>query len=222
MPESGATAAPQLLSVSAAARMLGVSPSSLRAWAAAGEVPHVRTQGGHRRFDLDELVGWLASRGGAPPASTERPPELVPTRLEAAPELAAILQEASSRVGEAFAAEVQRGRASAGRSVALRAARACVALEALAQGLAAGDLGQCYRDAEWEGFRQGAAGLPGDAVITDALALRRAADRALEDVLAQRPESRRSVERALDRMAVRVAAGYADGVRCRLRSAAVE
>jgi hypothetical protein len=30
---------------------------------------------------------------------------------------------------------------------------------------------------------------------------------------------RRSLERALDRMAVRVAAGYADGVRCRLRSA---
>lgn len=220
MAEAPATAAPQLLSVSAAARMLGVSPSSLRAWAAAGEVPHVRTQGGHRRFDLDELVGWLASRGGAPPATTERPPELVPTRLEASPELAQILREASARVGDAFAAEVQRGRAAAGRSVTIRAARARAALESLAEGLAAGDLGGCYRDAEWEGFRQGAAGLPGDAVITDAMALRRAADRSLEAVLTPRPELRRSVERALDRMAVRVAAGYADGVRCRLRSAA--
>lgn len=214
------TTTPQLLSVSAAARMLGVSPSSLRAWAAAGEVPHVRTQGGHRRFDLDELVEWLADRGGAPPAAAARAPELVPTRLEASPELAAMLRGAVDAVAEEFGAEVQRGRASAIRSISVRTARARDALDALADGLAAGDLGACYRDAEWEGFRQGAAGLPGDAVITDALALRRAADRALDESLGKRPGLRRPVERALDRMAVRVAAGYADGVRCRLRSAA--
>ncbi|MEQ8833623.1 MAG: helix-turn-helix domain-containing protein [Miltoncostaeaceae bacterium] len=214
------TGTPQLLSVSAASRMLGVSPSSLRAWAAAGEVPHVRTQGGHRRFDMDELVEWLAERGGAPPAAAARPPELVPTRVEASLELAEVLRGASAAVADAFASEIVRGRAVAARSVALRTARARAALDSLAEGLAVGDLGECYRDAEWEGFRQGAAGMPGDAVITDALALRRAADRALDGVLGQRPGLRRSVERTLDRMTVRVAAGYADGVRCRLRSAA--
>ena len=57
---------PRLLTVSAAARLLGVSSSSLRAWAAAGRVPHVRTPGGHRRFELDELVRWLSERGAAP------------------------------------------------------------------------------------------------------------------------------------------------------------
>ena len=51
--EERSAKAPQLLSVSAAARLLGVSSSSLRAWAAAGRVPHVRTPGGHRRFELD-------------------------------------------------------------------------------------------------------------------------------------------------------------------------
>jgi hypothetical protein len=44
-------------------------------------------------------------------------------------------------------------------------------------------------------------------------------DRVLGPTFAERPHEQRAVERALDRMAVRVAAGYADGVRCRLRSA---
>jgi hypothetical protein len=43
-------------------------------------------------------------------------------------------------------------------------------------------------------------------------------DRVLGTQVPDRPGDRRVVERALDRMAVRVAAGYADGVRCRLRS----
>ena len=88
----------RLLSVSAAARLLGVSSSSLRAWAAAGRVPHVRTPGGHRRFELDELVRWLAERGGAPPAPQNRMQELVPTRLEAMPATATALAEAEDDV----------------------------------------------------------------------------------------------------------------------------
>jgi excisionase family DNA binding protein len=34
------------LSVSGAARALGVSPSTLRLWASEGRIPHVRTAGG--------------------------------------------------------------------------------------------------------------------------------------------------------------------------------
>jgi excisionase family DNA binding protein len=55
------------LSVSGAARLLGVSVSSLRAWAAAGQVPHERTPGGHRRFHREELREWLADHGGELP-----------------------------------------------------------------------------------------------------------------------------------------------------------
>ena len=208
-----------LLSVSAAARLLGVSSSSLRAWAAAGRVPHVRTPGGHRRFELDELVRWLADRGGAPPAPQNRLQELVPTRLEAMPETAAALSDAADDVLDAFEEEFARTRPpGAVRPSSARQTRVLAALDSLAQALAGGDLSECYRDAEWEGFRNGASGQPGDAPVTEALALRRAVDRVLGPALVTRTSDQRAVERSLDRMAVRVAAGYADGVRCRLRS----
>jgi excisionase family DNA binding protein len=207
-----------LLSVSAAARLLGVSSSSLRAWAAAGRVPHVRTPGGHRRFELDELVRWLAERGGAPPAPQHRMQELVPTRVEAMPDTAGALSDAAPDVLVAFEEELGRTRAGAVRASSARQARVLGALDSLSEALASGDLADCYRDAEWEGFRNGASGQPGDAPVTEALALRRAVDRVLGPALAGRTDELRAVERALDRMAVRVAAGYADGVRCRLRS----
>jgi excisionase family DNA binding protein len=212
-------APPQLLSVSAAARLLGVSSSSLRAWAAAGRVPHVRTPGGHRRFDLDELVRWLAERGGSPPAPAPRAQELVPTRIEAMPALGTALRERAEDVVDAFEEELAATRSIvATRASAGRRARVLGALASLADALDAGDLAECYGEAEWEGFRHGASGQPGDAAVTEALALRRAVDRVLTPSWAGRPLDQRAVERALDRMAVRVAAGYADGVRCRLKS----
>ncbi|HTI34045.1 MAG TPA: helix-turn-helix domain-containing protein [Miltoncostaea sp.] len=213
------SAEPRLLTVSAAARLLGVSSSSLRAWAAAGRVPHVRTPGGHRRFELDELVRWLSERGGAPPAPQQRLQELVPTRVEAMPETARALADSGDEVLAAFEEELARTRPSgASRPSAARQTRVLGALEALAAALDSGDLAGAYRDAEWEGFRHGASGQAGDAPVTEALALRRAVDRVLGPILGARPAEQRAVERSLDRMAVRVAAGYADGVRCRLRS----
>lgn len=210
---------PRLLSVSAAARLLGVSSSSLRAWAAAGRVPCVRTPGGHRRFALDELVRWLAERGGAPPAPQTRVQELVPTRVEPMPATARELADSGDEVLAVFEEELSRTRTgAANRPSATRQARVLASLEALADALAAGDLSGCYRDAEWEGFRHGASGQAGDSPVTEALALRRAVDRVLSPRTTDRPADQRTVERALDRMAVRVAAGYADGVRCRLRS----
>jgi excisionase family DNA binding protein len=219
--EGGRAKSPQLLSVSAAARLLGVSSSSLRAWAAAGRVPHVRTPGGHRRFELDELVRWLAERGGAPPAPVTRTGELVPTRVEPMPDLAGSLRERAEVVVDAFEDEIGLGRGSApARAPAGRRTRVLAAVESLADALERGDLGDCYGEAEWEGFRHGASGQPGDAVVTEALAVRRAIDRELHPVCAGRPLDQRALERALDRMAVRVASGYAEGVRCRLRTAA--
>src|SRR5262245_9859060 len=217
----GSAKTPQLLSVSAAARLLGVSSSSLRAWAAAGRVPHVRTPGGHRRFELDELVRWLAERGGAPPAPVTPSGELVPTRIEPMPALSRALRERADAVVDAFEAELAQGRATApGRAPAGRRAKVLAAVESLAGALERGDLGDWYGEAEWEGFRHGASGQPGDAVVTEALAVRRAVDRELAPAFDGRPLDQRALERALDRMAVRVPSGYAEGVRCRLRTAA--
>ena len=219
MTEATETPRVRMLSVSSAARLLGVSPSSLRAWAAAGQVPHVRTPGGHRRFNVDQLVEWLAERGGSPPAPVSRPHELVPTRVDAVPEIATALRESVDAVTAVFEEQIRRTRPAGARMSAGRSARIGESLTCLADGLETGDLSGCYRDAEWEGFRQGAAGQPGDAAVMEALALRAAVDRVLASRLRSEPTVRRSLERALDRMAVRVAAGYADGVRCRLRSA---
>jgi excisionase family DNA binding protein len=208
----------ELLAVSAAARMLGVSSSSLRAWAAAGRVPHVRTAGGHRRFARTELERWLRERGGEPPSAPTRSGELVPTRSEPQPELAAAIAERMPEILDALEDEVARVAGRRGRGGAQRRARARDAVESLVEGLEHGDLGPPYREAEWEGFRHGASGGPGDVPVTEALALRRAVERCMRSWLAERPSACRSLERALDRMATKVAAGYADGVRSRVRA----
>ena len=97
-----------------------------------------------------------------------------------------------------------------------RDARVVEDVGTFAEALEAGDLAACFRDAEWEGFRHGASGQAG----------RRPGGRGAGPSPRRRPRARtrlrgpaaerRTVERSLDRMAVRVAAGYADGVRCRL------
>ncbi|MEC8306339.1 MAG: helix-turn-helix domain-containing protein [Chlamydiota bacterium] len=47
--------APSLLSVSDAARYLGVSPSTVRRWERENKISSVRTPGGHRRFSVEDL-----------------------------------------------------------------------------------------------------------------------------------------------------------------------
>lgn len=217
-PTATPTPEREMLSVSAAARMLGVSSSSLRAWAAAGRVPHVRTPGGHRRFERATLVKWLKDRGAGPPAGSPRSTELVPTRVPAMPEVAALVRRSRGAIAAVFEEELARSRAVTARSAAGRRQRALEAVDALAGGVESGDLSGFLRDAEWEGFRHGAGGQAGHAPITEALALRRALDRAAVPHLVGQSEQRRSVERAMDRMAIRLAAGYADGVRARLKA----
>ena len=209
----------ELLSVSAAARMLGVSPSSLRAWAASGRVPHVRTPGGHRRFRREELVDWLAEHGGEPPAQSPRTQELVPSRIDPMPDLAAAMAKLRPELVQVFEEELVRTRiGGAHRASAARQTRVSGTLETLTEGIRTGDLAGALREAEWEGLRYGAAGQHGDIPVTEALALRRAVDRVLESSFTAAPQQQRTVERALDRLAIRVAAGYADGVRVRLRA----
>lgn len=47
------------LTLSAAAKLLGVHPATLRHWADTGQLPSFRTPGGHRRFDANDLHEFL-------------------------------------------------------------------------------------------------------------------------------------------------------------------
>ena len=45
-----------------AAKILGVHPTTVRHWADQGDIPVKRTPGGHRRFKVTDLEGWVAIR----------------------------------------------------------------------------------------------------------------------------------------------------------------
>lgn len=52
-----------LLTVTEAAKLLGVSPNTLRAWADHGALPVVRLPSGHRRFEAHALDAFRRSSG---------------------------------------------------------------------------------------------------------------------------------------------------------------
>ena len=53
---------PEYLPTARACRVLGVSPNTIRDWADRGLIKCVRTEGGHRRYDVR---GWLAKQAAA-------------------------------------------------------------------------------------------------------------------------------------------------------------
>ncbi len=61
--------AENLLSITKAAKILGVHPLTLRSWADKGYIPHYKTPGGHRRFKEGDLRAFLAemNQDGAAP-----------------------------------------------------------------------------------------------------------------------------------------------------------
>ena len=56
------------LSLSAAALLLGVHPSTVRSWSDRGMLPSHRTQGGHRRYRRSEMELWLQAQRAEEPA----------------------------------------------------------------------------------------------------------------------------------------------------------
>ncbi|GAB4540483.1 MAG: helix-turn-helix domain-containing protein [Anaerolineales bacterium] len=50
------------LSLSAAAKLLGVHPSTVRLWSDKGALPTHKTQGGHRRYKRSEIALWADTR----------------------------------------------------------------------------------------------------------------------------------------------------------------
>lgn len=73
--------APEWLSLGQAGRMLGVSQSTVRRWADAGELRAFRTSGGHRRIRADDARRFLAASGQtAASLDTDRISELALAR----------------------------------------------------------------------------------------------------------------------------------------------
>lgn len=203
------------MSVSQAARLLGVSVSSLRAWAAAGLVPHVRTPGGHRRFHRDQLEAWMARRGGHLPQSHDgRGAALVAGRIRALPDAAGLLRRCHDQVVDDALALLADGIRVSPRRACARRARMDDQLSALAAALDAGDLSTCLHDAEWQAFRHGAAGLPATQPVGEALALGRAVERAIA-AEGLPPDHQAVAREAVDRIVWHAASGLASGARSR-------
>jgi excisionase family DNA binding protein len=199
------------LSVSAAARALGVSPSTLRLWASEGRVPHVRTAGGHRRFDPEALRQWLARQ----PARAVRPARQGSAQIPVAPMLADALRERADLVSDAVETLVEGPAEAAYRRLPPAERRGVVRawVDALADAFQAGSLADALERAETYGRGHGLAGSSAEVTLGGSLALERAIDRALVASPAPLSEAqRREVVAAMSQLTVRVATAWASAV----------
>ena len=199
------------LSVSAAARALGVSPSTLRLWASEGRVPHVRTAGGHRRFDPEALRQWLARQ----PARSARPPRQGSMQIGVAAGIAEVLRARADRVSVAVETRVEGPAEAAYRRLPPAERRAVVRawVDALADAFQSGSLADALERAETYGRGHGLAGSSAEVTLGGSLALERAMDRALAAPPAPLSDDRRrEVVAAMSQLTVRVATAWAAAV----------
>lgn len=70
------------LTLGAASELLGVSESTVRRWADAGEVRSYRTSGGHRRILEEDLRQMVGSAAVHPPADSARISDLAVARIK--------------------------------------------------------------------------------------------------------------------------------------------
>ncbi|MCC6385821.1 MAG: helix-turn-helix domain-containing protein [Dehalococcoidia bacterium] len=83
MPDPGRPPVQNWLTLGSASELLGVSESTIRRWADAGDVRSYRTRGGHRRIleeDLRQLV--TAHAGAAPSRDTDRISDIAIGRIK--------------------------------------------------------------------------------------------------------------------------------------------
>lgn len=134
------------LTASEAAALIGVSVATVRGWADDGRLPSYRTEGGHRRFELEDLRAWLTRRGAAPSMGGGRfvraPRELPPCPLlarELNARTEAIIARALAGFDDGVPAPFGRPSEPALRRSALRFVRVVAAgVESGRPGLAAG------------------------------------------------------------------------------------
>lgn len=195
------------VSISAAARALGVSTSTLRVWASEGRIPHVRTAGGHRRFNPEGLRDWLANQpGNATPL-----PRRAAFRLEPAPTLAHSIRGAAETVLGTIEQHLEGQPLSEFRRLAENERRATVLawLDTLADAFAAGTLSVALEQASNYGRAHGLAGSSAELALTGSLAL----ERALEDALARAGANERQCQQvtaAMATLSLRVAVSWAE------------
>lgn len=204
------------MSVSDAARALGVSPSTLRLWASEGRVPHVRTEGGHRRFDPEALREWLAQQ----PPRNSRPLPRPRSAVTVSPTTAETLRTRIDAIGEHVDAYVEGPAEVAFRRLPASERRAVVRgwIEALADAFDTGSLAEAIERAEGYGHGHGLAGSSAEVTLGGSLALERAVERSLADepVVLDRAE-RDEVGAAMSQLTVRVATAWAGAVASRAR-----
>ena len=83
MPDSPASPRQNWLTLGAASAMLGVSESTIRRWADAGDIRSFRTPGGHRRILEDDLKQFMASAPTvAPGRDTDRISDIALARVK--------------------------------------------------------------------------------------------------------------------------------------------
>lgn len=204
------------MSVSEASRALGVSPSTLRLWASEGRVPHVRTEGGHRRFDPEALREWLARQPARNSRPLPRPRSVVPVSTA----VADALRRRIDLIGEHVDAYVEGPAEAAFRRLPAPERRAVVSgwIEALADAFETGSLAEAAERAEGYGHGHGLAGSSAEVTLGGSLAL----ERAVEQALAQEPvlldeSDREQVGAAMSQLTVRVATSWAAAVASRAR-----
>ena len=199
------------LSVSGAARALGVSPSTLRLWASEGRIPHVRTAGGHRRFDPEELRQWLARQ----PARAGRGGRRVSMHLPASPLIARVLRERSGSVADAVEDLVEGPSEAAYRRLSITERRAIVRswVDSLADAFDTGSLTEAMELADTYGRGHGLAASSAEVTLGGSMALERGIDRALAEAPSALDESaRREVVAAMSQLTVRVATAWASAI----------
>lgn len=196
------------LPISGAARALGVSTSTLRAWAADGRVPHVRTAGGHRRFNPEALAEWLAERPDPGMPREERSTALAPT-----PELAGVLVSRADRIAQLTDEELSAtGGQAFQRMPAHERRRAAVDwVLVVADALRTGRLGEGLEQARSYGHAHGSAGSSAEDALSGAIAMGRAIDAALGEAPgAVTPAERDHAAAVVRRLTVRIADAWAD------------
>jgi excisionase family DNA binding protein len=212
------------LTASEAAALIGVSVATVRGWADDGRLPAYRTEGGHRRFELDELRAWLTRRGAAAPETRRftRAPQEVPACPALARELnartQAIVDRALAGYHEGVPTPFPRPSAPALTRVAVRFVR--VVTTGLETGRPALSSGQ----AELAGLRGGLEGDAGVRVLVEhtriAMALHAEAEAAEREGAAVEPYGIPALLAVIDHAQAAVARGFqqAQGVRARGRA----
>ncbi|MDH3225849.1 MAG: helix-turn-helix domain-containing protein [Thermoleophilia bacterium] len=202
------------LSVSAAARALGVSPSTLRLWASEGRIPHLRTAGGHRRFDPEVLRDWLAQQPSRPARTPRRAVTVVPMEPHSAEALRSRADRVSDHVEELVEGPAEVAYRRLPPAERRNVVRAWV--DALADALDSGSLAEALERAETYGRAHGLAGSTAEVTLGGSLALERAMELALSETPKPMTEGQRhEVVAAMSQLTVRVATAWAAAVASR-------